>query len=80
MAFTPDTAVVGDYLVGNGDVTFNPGDTQKQITVFITNDNIVEPLEHFRATLTAGSKAIVVTPSQAQIFIQDDDGMFCHAY
>ncbi|CAB4009565.1 partial, partial [Paramuricea clavata] len=73
VALTPDTAVVGDYLVGNGDVTFNPGETQKQITVFISNDNIVEPLEHFRATLTAGSKAIVVTPSQAQIFIQDDD-------
>ena len=62
--------------MGTGDVTFNPGDTEKQVTVFITDDDIVEALEYFWATLTAGSKANVVTPSQAQVFIQDNDGMF----
>ena len=76
VALTPLTAVVGDYLVGNGDVTFNPGDTEKQITVFISDDDIVESVEFFRATLTAGAKAIVGTPSVAQVSIQDNDGMF----
>jgi hypothetical protein len=70
------TAVVGDYLVGDGDVTFNPGETEKQITVFITDDDIVENLENFRATLTAGAKALVITPNVAQVSITDNDGMF----
>lgn len=75
VALTPGTAVLGDYLVGSGDVTFNPGETEKQIRVFISDDEIVESNEQFQATLSAGAKAAVVTPSEAQVLIQDNDGM-----
>ena len=76
VALTPGTAVLGDYtLVDNGGVTFNPGETEKQIRVFISDDEIVESVEQFQATLSAGAKANVVTPSEAQIFIQDNDGI-----
>ena len=61
--------------MGGSDVTFNPGETEKRITVFIYDDEIAEPLERFKATLSAGAKATVVAPSEAHIFIQDNDGM-----
>ena len=81
VALTPGTAVLGDYtLVGNGGVTFNPGETEKRIRVFISDDEIVESLEQFQATLSAGAKATVVTPSEAQVFIQDNDGMIFNMY
>ena len=61
--------------MGSGGVTFNPGETEKRVTVFISDDEIAEPLERFRATLSAGAKATVVAPREAHIFIQDNDGM-----
>ena len=77
VAFTPKTAILGDYTLGdNGEVTFNPGETKKRILVFISDDEIAEPLETFAATLSAGAKAVVVTPSEVRVFIQDNDGMF----
>ncbi|XP_028399458.1 uncharacterized protein LOC114522881 [Dendronephthya gigantea] len=73
VALTPVTAVVGDYLVGNGDVTFDPGETKKEITVFIPDDEIVEALESFEAKLTGDSHTVVGTPREATVFIQDND-------
>ena len=48
---------------------------EKRITVSIPDDEIEEPLERFKATLSAGAKATVVTPSEAHIFIQYNVGM-----
>lgn len=70
------TAVAGDYSLADGDVTFNPGETKKEVTVFILDDKIVEASESFKAKLTGDSNAVVVAPGEATVFILDNDGVF----
>jgi hypothetical protein len=59
-------------------VIFTSGDTSKQLTVRILDDNIVEANEVFNLSLTteAGSPLAVGTPGTALITINDDDGMY----
>ena len=55
------TATVSDndYKAANGDITFNPGDTTKLITVQVVGDTKVEPDETFLVSLTGSSNAII---------------------
>ena len=59
-------------------VIFTSGDTSKQLTVRILDDNIVEADEVLSLSLTtgAGSPLAVGTPGTALITINDDDGMY----
>ena len=74
---SPETAVLGDYLLPNGDVTFSPGTKRQEVTFTVVQDNFVEATETFTATLKEiGSKVRVVSPDKTKIYIYDDDSMF----
>jgi hypothetical protein len=46
-----------DYAAGSGTLTFNPGETSKQVTVNVNGDTTVEPDEAFHLDLTAPGNA-----------------------
>ena len=63
-----------DYSAVSGTVTFNSGETQKQITVPITNDNLIENAETFFVDLSNPSNAnITGNAGTATVTIADDD-------
>ncbi|CAM3560244.1 Calx-beta domain-containing protein [Kibdelosporangium persicum] len=59
-----------DYAAVNGEVTFAPGETRKQITVRIVEDDYGEYDETFTVTLSMGGSVV----DTATITIKDDDG------
>lgn len=62
-----------DYLTAIGTLTFAPGETNKTIRVFLTNDAYQEANETFALTLSDPSGAIVTSPASGTVTIQDDD-------
>lgn len=63
-----------DYSGGAGSITFNAGETQKQITIPITNDNLLENPENFFVDLVNPTNAsITQNNSTATVTIADDD-------
>ncbi len=67
------TAVAGqDYNAGNGTITFNAGETQKQISIGILQDTLDEDNETFLVNLSNATNATIVD-GQAQGTINDDD-------
>ena len=64
-----------DYNAKSGSVTFGPGETQKQITVDLINDGLIEETEDFRVELSSPSGAVFGTGARrATVNIVDDDG------
>ena len=63
-----------DYRSGNGTLTFDPGDTQKTITVRVKGDTLDEDNETFTVRLTkpSGSNAGTL-PAAATVTITDND-------
>jgi hypothetical protein len=73
-SFADDTATGGaDYVGTPGTVTFNPGETQKNITVTIKDDTIDEGIETFFINLASPSNA-TINDGQAVGTIFDNDG------
>ena len=70
----PTGALGGQDFTGltNQTVTFNPGETQKNITVVTTDDPVVESTETFGVTLNSATGATLGT-SQAVGTITDND-------
>jgi hypothetical protein len=73
-ATADDTATVAnnDYDQANGTLTFDPGDTTKQITVHVNGDTQLEPDETFKVTLTTPSNATIADNTGVGT-IQNDD-------
>jgi hypothetical protein len=68
------TATAGaDYTAASGTLNFNDGDTQKSISIPITNDAEVEGDETFTITLSNASVATLGSPSNATVTINDND-------
>jgi hypothetical protein len=61
-----------DYVPASGDLTFNPGDTEKTITVQVKGDTLREPDEAFFVNLTDPSNT-GVNKGQGVVTIQNDD-------
>ncbi|HIE97478.1 MAG TPA: hypothetical protein EYG03_20295 [Planctomycetes bacterium] len=58
----------------NQTLTFNPGETQKTITIATTDDPFVEPQEAFRVSLfSPGPGGVTLGTAQAMGFINDND-------
>ena len=55
---------------------FQPGETEKMITVNIIDDRRTERNETFQLYLTAGQDVQLTPFSRTEITIQDDDGMY----
>lgn len=70
------SAIAGsDYTATSGTLTFNPGETQKTITVAISDDALVEGNETFAVNLTGPSAgAALGSPSTSTVTIVDNDG------
>ena len=76
MILQTGTATPADYTNVATQVTFNPTDFQKTVSISITNDPIIEETESFTALLTAASGAIIPEDGKsATITIIDDDGV-----
>jgi hypothetical protein len=67
-----DALVPLDYANALGRVTFNPGETQQQITVSIVNDALDERDETFQITLFGATNG-AIADSVGVATIQDDD-------
>lgn len=52
-------ATPGDYIAASGTVTFNPGETTKQIVVQIVGDTVVEPNETYSVNLSSPINATI---------------------
>jgi len=67
------TAISGtDYTAISGTLTFAPGDTSEDISVVLIGDQVVEPDETFKITLSSPQNATLGDAS-AVITIQNDD-------
>lgn len=61
-----------DYVPASGDLTFNPGDTQKTITVQVRGDTFREPDEAFFVNLS-NPQNVGLNKSQGVVTIKNDD-------
>jgi urease beta subunit len=64
--------VPGDYTAANGDLTFNPGQTSKTVTVVIQGDLVNEANETFTVNLT-NSTGVAIGVGQGIGSIKDND-------
>ncbi|HAZ43403.1 MAG TPA: hypothetical protein DCZ55_02685, partial [Cyanobacteria bacterium UBA11371] len=68
------TAIAGsDYTATTGNLTFNPGQTRKTITVPINTDSLDEFDETFNVNLTSATNAIILDNFGGIATINDDD-------
>ena len=73
-ATADDTATGGsDYVAATGTVSFNPGETQKNITLTVKADVVDEALENFFVNLSNPVNATIID-GQAFCQIVDNDG------
>jgi hypothetical protein len=63
----------GDYTMGTGTLTFNPGETTKTITIDVAGDLLEEPTETFSLNLGNASTNAVVGDGQGIGTILDND-------
>ncbi len=75
---SPATADNDDFFANVQNVTFQPGETQKQIEIEVVDDQRVEPTESFILSLTSSSPAILGEPSSVNII--DNDGKYYNAF
>ena len=64
-----------DYLRNTGFVEFNPGEYFREINVSIVDDEVLEDLEMFSATLTSNEPNVVVEEfsDRTNVSIVDED-------
>ena len=60
------------------DLVYNAGNMDQMmcVNIPIMDDLLCEGTETFSASLTAGQNAALITPSQATVTIDDNDGMY----
>ena len=69
---SPGTADSDDFIATVQNVTFQLGETQKQIEIELVDDQRVEDTESFILSLASSSPVILGEPSSVNII--DDDG------
>ena len=64
-----------DYTSTTTTLTFGPSITRQEVTISITNDDVVESIEDFFATISlqTGGANVLIAPSSTQVRIDDDD-------
>ena len=55
-------------------VTFEAGETVARVSVQITNDNMVENVEEFTATLSSSESNVMIIEDRATVTVLDNDG------
>jgi hypothetical protein len=70
-----NTATAGtDYVPASGNLTFNPGDTSKTVTVVVTADATSENDEAFSLVLTNPDYATLSRDTASGVIVNDDGG------
>ena len=62
-----------DYHTTHGSITFTHTTTQQIVSIPIINDQAREDMEMFTLHLTNGPAGVYLAPSQASIYITDND-------
>ena len=71
---TPVSSCTGeDFTIPDQSINLSPGTTQQQLTIPITNDQILENTETFSITISVLDKGTTVQPNSTTISIEDDD-------
>ncbi|MCL6435741.1 MAG: FG-GAP-like repeat-containing protein [Leptolyngbyaceae cyanobacterium HOT.MB2.61] len=68
------TTADNDYILTNGTLTFNPGETSKTINVTIVGDRKLENTETFFVHLSGATGNITIANGVGRGIIADDDG------
>ena len=65
-----------DYTSTTTTLTFGPSITRQEVAIPITDDDVVESIEDFFATISlqTGGANVLIAPSSTQVRIDDDDG------
>lgn len=71
-AFDQSTQGSSDYSIENPNLVFNPGETEKNLEVVIIGDEIFEPLEEFKLTIS-NTSGLGIVDGSAFITIADND-------
>jgi hypothetical protein len=66
------TAASGDYIAASGTVTFNPGETNKTVTVLVNGDASFESDETFFVNLLNSTNAIIADAQGTGTITNDD--------
>src|SRR5207248_8213668 len=66
------TTANSDYQATSGDLTFNPGDTSKTMTVQVNGDTTPEPDESFSVNLSSASNAEIFVGGARGTILNDD--------
>jgi len=64
-----------DYVPTSGTLTFNPGESRKNFSVVIINDNVAEGQETFTVELSSPGNAALGTTRSTIVTINDDDNI-----
>ena len=62
-----------DYDAAAGTLTFDAGEREKAIAIALSDDTIDEPAETFTVTLSAPTNAMLGSPSETTVTIEDND-------
>ena len=65
-----------DYTSTSRTLTFGPSTTSQSVNIPINNDDVVETVENFIASLTLGTEDanVVINPARTTVSINDNDG------
>ncbi|HEX2834333.1 MAG TPA: IPTL-CTERM sorting domain-containing protein [Thermoanaerobaculia bacterium] len=63
-----------DYVAASGTVTFNTGESSKNVVITVNGDTTFEPNENFFVTLTNASVNATIADNSGTGTIQNDDG------
>jgi len=67
------TALAGsDYVAANGEIVFQPGETEKSFNVTVIGDLRYEPDEFFRIIMTGADNASISTTPVIGFILNDD--------
>lgn len=72
-ATVPGTAGAEDFVVGNGTLTFAPGELTKPVSVSVTGDNLVEQDETFTVHLANATNATIDDADGVVTILDEDD-------
>ena len=72
--YISDTIASADYTSKSIGLIFGPGISKQCAVIPVTNDTDPEVPEHFSVVLTTPLAGVILTPDNATVVINDDDG------
>ena len=64
-----------DYTALTTELTFDPDNSRRCVSIGLVDDSLLEPSEEFEVSLTTDEEQVTVNPDRAVVTILDTDGM-----